>query len=41
MLLVPQEVRDAIAERRALVALESTLFAHGLPAPVALAHSSA
>ncbi|MBC8091941.1 MAG: pseudouridine-5'-phosphate glycosidase, partial [Pseudonocardia sp.] len=27
------EVADALASRRAVVALESTLLAHGLPAP--------
>lgn len=32
LLLLTEEVEDAIAERRAIVALESTLLAHGLPA---------
>ena len=32
LLRLTEEVEDAIAERRPLVALESTLLAHGLPA---------
>ncbi len=36
MLLVAEEVRNALAEGRAVVALESTLVAHGLPRPVNL-----
>lgn len=36
MLTVSDEVRAAIAARQAVVALESTLFAHGLPAPEGL-----
>ncbi|MCI0700358.1 MAG: pseudouridine-5'-phosphate glycosidase [Planctomycetia bacterium] len=35
-LMVADEVWDAIAERRAVVALESTLIAHGLPWPTNL-----
>jgi pseudouridylate synthase len=31
--LVHDEVRDAVAERRAVVALESTIISHGLPRP--------
>jgi pseudouridine-5'-phosphate glycosidase len=31
--LVHDEVRDALAERRAVVALESTIISHGLPRP--------
>lgn len=33
MLIVAEEVRRALAEGRAVVALESTLIAHGLPRP--------
>ena len=33
MLTVAQEVREALAARRPVVALESTLVAHGLPWP--------
>ena len=32
-MLVHDEVREAIAERRAVVALESTIISHGLPRP--------
>jgi pseudouridylate synthase len=32
-MIVAEEVRAALAERRAVVALESTLLAHGLPMP--------
>jgi pseudouridine-5'-phosphate glycosidase len=31
--LVHEEVRDALAEGRAVVALESTIISHGLPRP--------
>ena len=41
MWIVTDEVRGAIAERRPVVALESTLFAHGLPAPVGLETAAA
>ena len=33
LLIVSDEVRDALAEGRAVVALETTLVAHGFPAP--------
>lgn len=33
MLVVSQEVREALAARRPVVALESTIIAHGLPRP--------
>ncbi|QES40991.1 pseudouridine-5-phosphate glycosidase [Streptomyces venezuelae] len=33
MLVVSEEVRRAVAERRPVVALESTIIAHGLPRP--------
>ena len=33
LVAVSDEVRDALAERRAVVALETTLVAHGFPAP--------
>ncbi|MFI7317281.1 pseudouridine-5'-phosphate glycosidase [Streptomyces venezuelae] len=33
MLVVSEEVRTAVAERRPVVALESTIIAHGLPRP--------
>ncbi|MEU1024100.1 pseudouridine-5'-phosphate glycosidase, partial [Streptomyces sp. NPDC005904] len=33
MLVVSDEVRAAVARRRAVVALESTIIAHGLPRP--------
>ncbi|MFJ8080442.1 pseudouridine-5'-phosphate glycosidase [Streptomyces sp. NPDC096205] len=33
MLVVSEEVREAVAERRPVVALESTIIAHGLPRP--------
>ncbi|MEU6823086.1 pseudouridine-5'-phosphate glycosidase [Streptomyces atriruber] len=33
MLVVSEEVRSAVAERRPVVALESTIIAHGLPRP--------
>ena len=32
-MLVHEEVREALAERRAVVALESTIISHGLPRP--------
>src|ERR1700704_2308720 len=35
-LVVRPEVADAVAERRPVVALESTLIAHGLPWPLNL-----
>ena len=32
-MLVHDEVRDALADGRAVVALESTIISHGLPRP--------
>ncbi len=37
LLSVSEEVADALAERRAVVALETTLIAHGFPAPEGVA----
>lgn len=37
VLAVSEEVREALAARRAVVALESTILAHGLPRPRNLA----
>ncbi|MEV6184162.1 pseudouridine-5'-phosphate glycosidase, partial [Streptomyces sp. NPDC052015] len=33
MLVVSEEVREALAAHRPVVALESTIIAHGLPRP--------
>ena len=41
MLWIADEVRGALARRKPVVALESTLFAHGLPAPRGVATARA